>query len=1058
MPFSATRDLWLVLKARDEGARAMRTFARDVRMVGDSVTQANMQAARSALRNQLAMQRMTGATQADQVATMKRIQAIDQQINQSKIHRASLEETRISAQKLSTAMSGAAATMTAVGTGMVAAGVLGVAGIKSLVDSAIDYQKQASLTRTQVDKFAASLKDIEDIGLRVANKIGVPFAQIQPALFDIFSSLEIGTKDAEKLLETFAKAAVAGQTDIQSASRATIGILNAFQLPLTSVNHLMDLQFQLVQEGVGTYEEWTQRIGLVSPSAVRAGQSVETMLAALAATTRQGISAARSGTAVARAFDAMSNPSAVENMKAMGVNALDASGKFRPIIDVLGEFRTQITKLPQSERIAKILEVFKGAGGTIEARRFLQNMLLTPGNLEQFKSIFEEMSNESGSFEKAYSIMAESAATKSELLANKWETLKVKAGEALIPVFLKVVNALGSLFDWFNKLDPSTQAMIATSTALFLALTGVGGVLLILLGTLAAFIAAIVVAGSSLFVVLGILSAVGIAVIAFGVGLALAWKNSANFRGIIEDLSKKMEDFYKNYIIPTGLAIKEAWEKHMQPALAALADIIEHKILPVVRDFNDFLSSELFKSAMEVGNNIKDVLVFAFEKLGSIITTMIIPIIQQLTKYYHDHEDTIKQVASWMIFLGKWIAKIALVFGAILAVVLIGPVVAAFIAVIAVIGVVIAIIVGLVEAVKAVIRWFGTEVPKAWNFLVDVAKTTWNAIAGFFVGLWNGISGFFVGVWNKIVGIFNTVMGVISALWDAFWNSSIGGLIKAVLGSIWAFIQLIFAGIQFTILVVLKAIEDAWNFTWNAVKNAVMFVWNLIFPFLKDTWEKIVGGAKVIWNSLMILFDIVWTSIKNAILGVWNWAFPYLKAAWQLIIAIGTQAWNGFLNFFTGLWDKIKSLVFGSWEKVKEFFSNAKSVLFDAGKNLIQGLIDGITSMINKVTDKVKEVTQKIKDFFPHSPAKIGPLSGKGGMYFAGQNITKQLQQGMNSNLNLVANASSLIAAAVGPTTPGVNGATATGRTYNQQIIINTQELNPRRQAAELGWLLQGRA
>jgi TP901 family phage tail tape measure protein len=1027
-------------------------------MVGDSVTQANMQAARSALRNQLAMQRMTGATQADQIATMKRIQTIDQQINQSKIHRASLEETRISAQKLSSAMSGAAATMTAVGTGMVAAGVLGVAGIKSLVDSAIDYQKQASLTRTQVDKFAASLKDIEDIGLRVANKIGVPFAQIQPALFDIFSSLEIGTKDAERLLEIFAKAAVAGQTDIQSASRATIGILNAFQLPLTSVNHLMDLQFQLVQEGVGTYEEWTQRIGLVSPSAVRAGQSVETMLAALAATTRQGISAARSGTAVARAFDAMSNPNAVEAMKAMGVNALDASGKFRPIIDVLGEFRTQITKLPQSERIAKILEVFKGAGGTIEARRFLQNMLLTPGNLEQFKSIFEEMSNESGSFEKAYSIMAESAATKSELLSNKWETLKVKAGEALIPTFLKVVGALGSLFDWFNKLDPSTQSMIATSTALFLALTGVGGILLILVGTLAAFIAAVVVAGSSLFVVLGILSAVGIAVVAFGVGLAIAWKNSANFRGIIQDLGKKMEDFYKNYIVPTGLAIKEAWEKNMQPALSALADIIEHKILPVVRDFNNFLASELFKSAMEVGNNIKDFLVFAFEKLGSIINTMIIPVIQKLTQYYHDHEETIKQVATWMIFLGKWIAKIALIFGAILAVVLIGPVVAAFVAVIAVIGAVIGIIVFLVEAVKAIIHWFGTEVPKAWGALVDAAKATWNAIASFFVELWNNIASFFVGVWNNIVGIFNTVMGVLAAAWNTFWNSSIGGLIKAVLGAIWAFIKLIFVSIQFTILVVLKAIEDAWNFTWNAMKNGAMIIWNFIFPFLKDTWEKISGGAKLIWQSISDFWNFIWTGVKNAATVIWNATVGFIIGKWNEIKAAASAIWNAVHAGIVGPVDKSNDKIVSVWNSIKEFFSNTGSWLFNAGKNLIQGLIDGITSMVNKVTDKINEITQKIKDHFPHSPAKIGPLSGKGGMYFAGQNITKQLYQGMQSNMSLVANASSLIASAVGPTTPGVNGSTATGRTYNQQITINTQEINPRRQAAELGWLLQGRA
>ena len=252
MPFSATKDLWLVLKARDEGSRAMRSFSRDIRMVGDSVRQANLQAARSALQQQLAMQRLTGATQADIIATQRRLGQVDKDIHSMRIARAAMEENRVSAQRLGTALTGAAATMTAVGTGMLIAGGLGTAGLKSLISSAMEYQKQSSLTRTQVDKFAVSLGAIEDIGLRIANKIGVAFRDIQPALFDIFSSMEVGAADAEKLLETFSKAAVAGQTSIQSASRATIGILNAFQLPLTSLNHLMDLQFQLVQEGIGT--------------------------------------------------------------------------------------------------------------------------------------------------------------------------------------------------------------------------------------------------------------------------------------------------------------------------------------------------------------------------------------------------------------------------------------------------------------------------------------------------------------------------------------------------------------------------------------------------------------------------------------------------------------------------------------------------------------------------------------------------------------------------------------------------------------------------------------
>lgn len=879
MPFSATKDLWLVLKARDEGSRAMRSFSRDIRMVGDSVRQANMQAARSALQNQLAMQRLTGATQADIIATQNRISQVDRDIHSMRVARAAMEENRISAQRLGTALTGASAIMTAVGTGMLIAGGLGTAAMGGLVKSAIEYQKQSSLTRTQVDKFAVSLRDIEDIGLRIANKIGVVFRDIQPALFDIFSSMEIGAAEAEKLLEIFSKAAVAGQTSIQSASRATIGILNAFQLPLTSVNHLMDLQFQLVQEGIGTYEEWTQRIGLVSPSAVRAGQSVETMLAALAATTRIGISAARSGTAVARAFDAMSNPKAVSALKGLGVNALDASGKFRPIIDVLGEFRAVLMKLPESQRIAKILEVFKGAGGTIEARRFLQSMLLTPGTLELFKTIFDEMSKESGSFEQAYAVMADSAAVKSQLLANKWETLKVKAGEALIPVFLKIVDALGKVFDWFNRLDPKTQRIITLSVSLALVLTTLGGIVLLVLGTIAGFAAAVATAGSALFIVLGIMTAVGLAFAALAAAVALAWAKSEGFRNIVKDTAKQVGDFHNNYIIPTGKAIRDAWEKHMRPAFDGLANIIETRVMPVVRQLQALIMSEFFKTIIELGNNIKDVLVFAFEHLGNIIQKVIIPIIERATQFYRDHKTTIDQIIQALMFLGKWILKIALVLGGILAVVLIGPVVGAFAAAIAIISGIIVIIVKLIEWIKVVINWF--------RGLDDITK---------------------------------------------------------------------------------KALTN-----------------------VKDVFNKVLDF------------------IRNSI------------------------------------------------ERVKEFFS--LDTLRNAGEKLIDGLIQGIKNKLGSLGNVASKVAQTIKDFLPFSPAKTGPLSGKGSPYISGQKIGKMLAQGMASKMDLVSSVSGLIASASTMRGPSLSGVSDYGsnRTYNQKIIVNTQELDPRRQAAELGWLLAGR-
>lgn len=765
MPFSATRDLWLVLKARDEGSRAMRSFSRDIRMVGDNVRMANLQASRSALINQMATQRLTGASQADLLVTQRRIQGIDQEVGAMRMARAEMEEGRVSAQKLGTALSGASGMLTAAGTAFTAIGVFGAMGLKSLVDSAVAYEQQAAATRTQVDKFATSLKDIEDIGIRVARSIGVPFEQIQPALFDIFSSMEVGAADAEVLLNTFAKAAVAGQTDIQSASRATIGILNAFQLPISQVNHLMDVQFQLVQEGIGTYEEWNARIGLVTPSAVRFGQSVEMMAAALAASTRMGISAARSGTSVARAMDAMSNPVAVENLRELGVQATDAEGNFRPMIDILFEFRDALGDMPEEDKISKILEVFKGAGGTIEARRFLQNMLITPGNLELFKTILSEMENESGSFASAYAIMADTTATKTQLMKNQWETLKITMGQALKPVFEKIIGWLAQLFEWYNNLTPAQQSFIAKAVAVAVVLSLIGGILLLVVGGLLAFAAAAVLAGSSLFIVLGILGGIAAGFVALAAAIYLAWVNSTDFRTLIRYIADELTAFWQDTVVPTGEAIRAAFEDKVLPVLEKLWALIDTRVLPIVRHLMQYFTTEGLAALGQVFNVIKDKVIWAFEMIAKIINENVIPAIAYLTKYYHEHEAAIHKIIDILIFLGKWFLIIAAIVLGVLIVVFVGPLVAAFLAVGAVIGVLINFVVQLIEWFYRIKAAVGNVINDIKSFVPEFIQAGQNMVDGLIRGVTNKIQQFRDTIYNlgaNAVGWLKSTLGIAS--------------------------------------------------------------------------------------------------------------------------------------------------------------------------------------------------------------------------------------------------------------------------------------------------------
>jgi len=1045
----ATRNLYLVLKARDEASRVIRGFGREL-------TRAGRMAQAESLRNRagLAAERAaylaaSGASQHD----------IDQQNLLARTLRRQaqeLERAHRNAVRFSNALHTVSATLVTVGSGMAIGGAVGLAFLVSSVNVAKEYARQVSLTATQIDNFTASLREVADVGLRVARTIAVPFEEIQPALYDILSSTNANLQQAEVLLTGFAKTAVAGQVSIQDAARGTIPILNAFNIPLEKVNDVLDIQFQLVRKGVGTYADFASVFGRVVPSATRAHQSFETVAAMLAYLTRNGLSAAMASSSAARALDAMSNPKAVASMEALGIRVRDVAGNMLPLEVSLQNLQKYLMSLPNKDRIAALVDIFKGAGGTIQARRFLDQILLKPGELNEYIGFLDDMKNANGVFGQAYAQMSNTVAAQTILMRNNWKVLQEAVGRAVTPAFVVLLTWVNKILNAFNSLSPSTQRVIAIAILLASIFGVLAGGILVVIGVLAGIVAAVVAAGASFFYLLGgiiaLVGGLGTLAVAFGV----AWSKSLGFRTLIGQIQDATRKLWQDTIIPTAKGIKQAWDQYIGPALAKLAAVLENDVLPAVAKVHSTFIDKLLPALKEVGNFLKGTLGEVFKFIGRVITTMIIPAIQYLSKLYNEHKQAVDQLVGILVWLSKWFLKIAIVVGVILVAAFVGPIIAAIVAFVAVVAAAIAVIIAIIEGIRALVKWVGTEVPKAWGFLVDKTKKTWNSISEFFVSLWSNITGFFVTAWNKIVSIFNSVMSFLVGAWNYFWTTSIGGLVKAVLELIVAIIKLAIASIQLVILVGLKVITDAWNFTWNAVKNGAIIIWSWIFPYLKDVWEKISGGAKIIWGLLSTFFMAHFNTTKALVIGAWNVIKDAVTTTWNAIRSTAVGAWNSIYDAVAGPTIRAKDRVISAWNEVRAFFSGAGSWLFSAGRNIIQGLIDGITSKINDLTNKINEITKKIRDFFPHSPAKRGPLAGRGGMFFAGQNMVKQLQQGLLSKQAML-DASLALTANAGRGGVLLEPSRGNGGGVNQTFNITTQQINPRRQAAELGFLLGGR-
>jgi TP901 family phage tail tape measure protein len=466
--------------------------------------------------------------------------------------------------------------LVAVGAGIAVVGAQALSWLNDATTAAGDYNTQVRYTKTQTDQVQVSLSELSDIGLELARTIPVPFEEIQKGLYDIFSSMDVSVPQAKRLLTEFSKAAVAGQTDLATAAKGSIAIMNAWKLPATEVNRVNDVMFRLVQKGVGTYGDFSKAIGRAIPSTVRAGGSIEDLAGMMAFMTRNGLSTAQAATSAGRAFDAMSNPATEKHMNEIGLSVRNAKGEFKPMVQVIEEMQGKLGKMTAPERAKAMKALFLGSGGTIQARRFFD--LAIPG-FKELRQRTDEMHDSAGTMEEAYKTMFDSPQAQMQLMQNKYQAMRVELGNNLLPVKMKLVEAVMKLLDAWAQLSPETQRYIAIGAAVTAVLMILVGVLVIAVGGILMLMGAAALAGVSLgavFVVVGL-------VIAAIVALAVAiWQVVTNWDSITEWFSNLWEDIKKlvstavanirNRLATFGIAFVNFWIQLSARVMIAIAN------------------------------------------------------------------------------------------------------------------------------------------------------------------------------------------------------------------------------------------------------------------------------------------------------------------------------------------------------------------------------------------------------------------------------------------------------------------------------------------------------
>lgn len=513
------------------------------------------------------------------------------------------------------------------------------AGFAEGVRSAGDLQQAVaniSTIKPEIDS-SAVFTALNDMTTRVPQSA----AQLGDALYDIFSSIEITQTDALTLVEKFAKGAIGAQTDAKTFGTSVIGVMNAYGLSVADADHISDVFFNTIKNGVVTGPELAASLGPVTQSAKNAGISLDVLGGLIAGVTKEGGPAAQNINNLNNLLAKLLSPDAAKGFAQLGVSLTNADGTFRPFLDVLTDTKAALDGLTPAARSAAIAATFPD----LQARTGLTTLI---SQLDFVKKAVADNTGTAGAAASAYTTMAGTFNSQTQLMANSFTALLTTIGVQLIPAIQAVTGFVNGLVSGFAALPEPVKTGIA-------AFIGIAGLLAGIIGVagIAAFtIVSLAGSFSALGLMLGITGAGLLALlgpIALIVGtvalLGVAWAN--NWGGIqqitagaisaigsvlsgLQPLLQGAADFFTNTLLPALGAAGQFIQANVLPFIIALADLGFARLQAAVTQLVAFWNSAFLPALQATGDFFNQFVLPPFQALGTLIQNVIGPVLQGL--------------------------------------------------------------------------------------------------------------------------------------------------------------------------------------------------------------------------------------------------------------------------------------------------------------------------------------------------------------------------------------------------------------------------------------------
>ncbi len=356
---------------------------------------------------------------------------------------------------------------TAVGKDLLALSAAAAIPIGLAVKSFADFDDRMRLVKAVTKSTAAEFESLTKVAARLGRETSFTAKQVADGMVSL-GRMGFSQKEIEQAIQPTLDLARATGTDLGEAADIAANSMRIFGIEAGKMSSVADVLTATANGSAQTLTDLFEALKMAGPQAKAAGENITDTSAAIGVLANLGIKGSLAGTALRKSFSQFAKSKVQDQLKAVGVETVDASGNLRKMADIMTGVGRVMNAMPTAERLSFAEDIF-------DIRGSLAGLTLG-GNSQELESFAAMLKNVQGTARNTAEEMDAGLGGGFRKLSSAVEGAMNAVGKALEstlqPLTAKLTDATLAVIKWIEA--NGRTITIAAAAAAGLAALGAG--------------------------------------------------------------------------------------------------------------------------------------------------------------------------------------------------------------------------------------------------------------------------------------------------------------------------------------------------------------------------------------------------------------------------------------------------------------------------------------------------------------------------------------------------------------------------------------------------------